>query len=213
MPFILKASMKIIWKLFITAFLYCLFVSSLFVMVLDLFLFKTYPEFFTTIGISISLLSAMLIFVEFGIFYLIGKKHNLTKSLVSSMVSIYLGAAVGLIIATSLMILINPFLGGSEIIDGTYLIYTSVSLLTGAVSHLFTDLAGLAVGYFISKERKTAPPSNASAESIPPSIYVMKGVPLRRLKTDLWPVGGPVSSAVSGSGVKFATQKMIRKMY
>jgi hypothetical protein len=137
--------MKIIWKLFIIAFLYCLFVSELFPTILMLFLVKAYSQSATTITYLSPFLTVPLILIEFGIFYMVGKKHDLKKSLGSSIVTIYFGSAIGLIAATALLIIIYPYFGEYQIINGTYLAFAFGHSLMDALSHLFTDIAGLVV--------------------------------------------------------------------
>jgi cytochrome c biogenesis factor len=137
--------MKIIWKLFTIAFLYCLFVSDLLPTILTLFLVKAYSQSATTITLLLTFLTVPLILIEFGIFYMVGKNHDLKKSLVSSIVTIYFGSAIGLIAATVLLIIVYPYFGAIEIINGTYLAFAFGHSLMDALSHLFTDIAGLAV--------------------------------------------------------------------
>ena len=139
--------MKLIGKLIAVAFFYCLLVSSFFPAILSTILTKTFPLLIINISSSISYLTIALILIEFGIFYIIGKKYDLTKSFGSYVLSIYIGAAIGLITAIALTPFIVPIFGGSEVIDEAYLAYSFSISLANAVPHLFTGIAGLSVSY------------------------------------------------------------------
>jgi len=136
--------MKIFWKLFTIALLYVFLAQALYYIPV-LYLVNRFPQYALTTTQFLPFLSLTII-IEFGIFYLVGEKHKLKESLFPSIVSLYLGAVMGLIIETLLTIIVTPYLGGGVVVDGWYLAYSLALSLVSALSHLFTAVAGIAVG-------------------------------------------------------------------